>query len=303
METATHFRRPHMWAILSVLAGILIAGFWNYHLVDGFGRNIVSGQTIGDSAELAQSFDENGYGFGMLFAAIAGLAATFTACNCVVFAMIPGLTCSTRQSPVKTALRSLLVFTAAVLLISAVYGFIVGMLGADYVERLNVREVRILQAQITFTTLGVAMLAWGAISFGLLDRLLKRLPDKLVQFFSKLSTKAGLMGIFVGLFSVGRPFPVFRDFLAYAAASGNPLYTAFVMCLQGLGQIAVMVVLMLLLAYLLRGKITTWMERHPHQPQLVSAIALTVGGAYFIYYWGLARVFDIGGWGFKLGWY
>ncbi|GIQ69357.1 hypothetical protein DUZ99_17175 [Xylanibacillus composti] len=303
MENAYSYQRRLIWALVSVAAGILIAGFWNYHLVDGFGRNIVSGKTIGDSAELAQSFSMNGYGFGMLFAAVAGLAATFTACNCVVFSMIPSLTCSNGQSPVKTALRSLLVFSAAVLLISAVYGFIVGLLGKAYVEQLNVREVRLLQAQITFSLLGIAMLVWAALSFGFLNRMVRRLPERLVLFFSSTSAKAGILGVFVGLFSVGRPFPVFRDFLTYAVASNNPLYTAFVMCLQGLGQIAVMVVLMVLLAYLFRRKIISWMETRPHQPQLVSAIALAAGGAYFLYYWGIGRLFDIGSWGFKLGWY
>ncbi len=303
MNMGMHYRRRLLLAFIAVLAGILIAGFWNYHLVDGFGRNIVTGSTIGDSEQLAQSFDSNGFGFGMLFAAIAGLAATFTACNCVVFAMIPGMTCSNRLSPVQAALRALLVFSTAVLLISAIYGFVIGLRGASFVEQLNVREVRLLQAQITFSVLGLAMLVWSVIAFGFVNRWIQKLPQKTILFFSSPSTKAGIMGVFVGLFSVGRPFPVFRDFLTYAAASGNPLYTAFVMCLQGLGQIAVMVVLMLSIAFLFKNKLIRWMERHPHQPQLISAVALAAGGTYLIYYWGLAFMFDIGRWGFKLGWY
>jgi len=87
-----------LYALAAVLGGVLIAGFWNYKLVDGFGRGFVAANTIGNPDTLAKTFASNGMVFGVVFAAVAGLAATFTACNCVVFAMLPGLTCSADQS-------------------------------------------------------------------------------------------------------------------------------------------------------------------------------------------------------------
>ena len=39
------------------------------------------------------------------------------------------------------------------------------------------------------------------------------------------------------------------------------------------------------------------------QPALVAAFALVAGGAYFVFYWGIARAWPVGQWGFKLGWY
>lgn len=44
---------------------------------------------------MAGTFVANGFGFGFLFAWAAGLASAFTACNCVVYAMIPRLTVAT----------------------------------------------------------------------------------------------------------------------------------------------------------------------------------------------------------------
>lgn len=88
-------KRLLAYTLGAVVVGVLIAGFWNYHLVDGFGKDIIAEGTIGDTAELAGSYSSHGSTFGLLFAAVAGLAATFTACNCVVFAMLPGLACST----------------------------------------------------------------------------------------------------------------------------------------------------------------------------------------------------------------
>ena len=303
MNNVYSLQRRLGWAIAALVVGIAIAGFWNYHLVDGFGRQIVAGNTIGDTDQLAHSFDQNGYGFGFIFATIAGLAATLTACNCVVFAMIPGLVCSTKESPMKAALRSLAVFTVTVLLISLVYGFIVGSLGAEGIQALNERPVRLMQAKITFTLLGIAMVLWAAISFGFLNRPLQYIPVSIRHFFNKSSTKAAIMGIFVGLFSVGRPFPVFRNFMTYTADTGNQWYSAATMSIQGLGQIAVMVILMISMTYVFRKKIAQWVVKSPYQPQLVSSIALAVGGSYFIYYWGFMRIWDVGGWGFKLGWY
>jgi hypothetical protein len=41
-----------------IALGIVIAGFWNYHLVDGFGRDFVAGRAIGDTGALAGSYVE-----------------------------------------------------------------------------------------------------------------------------------------------------------------------------------------------------------------------------------------------------
>ena len=80
------------------------------------------------------------------------------------------------------------------------------------------------------------MLLWGAIAFGFFDELIKNVPIHIREIIARPTTKAGMMGVLVGFFAIGRPYPVFRDFLAYAAASSNPLYGALVMSIQGLGR-------------------------------------------------------------------
>lgn len=263
---------------------------------------MVAGPTIGDTKELAGSFEEHGMGFGVIFAAVAGLAATFTACNCVVFALLPGLACSTDRAASRTsALGALYRFAAGVLIVSAAYGAFVGLLGPERVEAFN--TLRLPQAQIIFSSLGILMLIWGAIELGYFDRPLRGLSPATRAFFARPSTKAALMGLMVGLFAVGRPFPVFRDFLVYAATSSNPLYGALVMAVQGLGQIALMVGLFLVMIFLFRDALTRWVVEKPLGPSVVSAVALIGGGSYFVYYWGLALLFGVGQWGFKLGLY
>lgn len=297
-------RRRMGYTFLAVLAAVLIAGFWNYHLVDGFGQEVVAGNTIGDTSQLADDYGTKGSSFGFIFAAIAGLAATFTACNCVVFAMIPGLACSVDQKSGKNAAwKAFRSFVYGVLIITGFYGVFVGFLGAEGVEALNERSVRIAQAQAIFTLLGAIMLIWGLFEMGFLDRFKKQLSDTTRAFLSQTSTKALLLGVLVGFFAVGRPFPVFREFLVYAASANSPLYGAGVMMIQGLGQIAVMALLFGLVVWMAGERIGSAAQSKPYKFRMISSIALITGGTYFIYYWGLAFVFDIGRWGFKLGWY
>ncbi|MFC7399589.1 hypothetical protein ACFQU1_20460 [Chelatococcus sp. GCM10030263] len=299
------YRNRLVLALCALAAGVLIAGFWNFHWADGFGREIVAGQTIGDTEHLSGSYSERGAGFGFVFAIIAGLAATFTACNCVVFAMLPGLACATEKagSPRRLAIKAIGIFSLFVLLVCFVYGMYVGSLGPERVDAFNARGNRLLQAQVTFTLLGVVLLLWGVISFGFLDGMLRRLPPKVLRFAASPLAKACFMGILVGLFAIGRPFPVFRDFLAYAAASESPLYGGAVMALQGIGQILVMVLLFLVLIVPFSNRLTNWSARHPGRLEQFSSATLLAGGSYFVFYWGIAFAYDVGRWGFKLDWY
>lgn len=294
-----------IYALAAVIAAILIAGFWNYHLVDGFGKEIVAGNTIGNTSDLADDYGTKGSGFGFIFAAIAGLAATFTACNCVIFAMIPGLACSVEEGrpSTQTAWKALGCFVTGVLVITGFYGFFIGFLGAEGMEVLNERAIRLAQAQAVFTLLGVIMLVWGFLEMGFLDNIKNRFSDATRAFFDQTTTKAFLLGILVGCFAIGRPFPVFREFLIYAASASSPFYGAGVMMIQGLGQIAVMALLFGLTIWLAGNRIGSAAREKPYKFQMVSSVALITGGMYFVYYWGLAFVFDIGRWGFKLGWY
>lgn len=286
----------------AVLAGLLVAGFWNAKVADGFGREIVAGHTIGDSSALSGSFAERGLGFGFLFGAVAGLAATFTACNCVVFALLPGFAAQ-GAGRARPALRALGLFTASVMAVSAAYGMFIGFLGPHGIEAFNAREIRLAQASTVFTVLGVLMLVWGALELGFLTGLRQRISPDLRALVARPSTKAALLGIMVGAFSIGRPFPVMRDFLVYAATAHNPIYGAGVMMMQGLGQIALMVLLLLAIVYGLGSTLTRWVATRPHQVTLTSALALVAGGTFFLYYWGFALNLDIGRWGFKLGLY
>lgn len=289
---------------IAIFIGIIIAGFWDYHVADGFGSEIVAGNMVGDTGKLAGAFLEKGLSFGILFGFAAGLAATFTACNCVIFTMLPGLACSTDKSSTrKNALIALGVFSLGVLSVTALYGLLTSFMSSSEIHLYNEREARLTQAYVIFTALGLLMLSWGLISFGFFNGIVSKLPLKVRTFLSMPVTKAGVMGIMVGLFSVGRPFPVFRDFLTYATSAENPLYGALAMSVQGIGQILIMVVLFVVVIALFGKRLENWSQNKPHYAVILSAFSLLVGGAYFIFYWGFAVPYGIGRWGEWFGWY
>lgn len=295
--------RLSLYVAGAIVLGVLIAGFWNYHLVDGFGKDVIAGTTIGETSELG-GYSTHGAAFGFLFAAVAGAAATFTACNCVVFALLPGLACSVEDQKSSASATSIAGwFIAGVLAICGLYGLVIGVLGPTGVEALNSRSTRLLQAQTVFTGLGVIMLGWGIAELGLAHGITRRLSEKARGLLARPTTKAGLLGTMVGLFAVGRPYPVFREFLSYAAEAGNPLYGAGVMMVQGAGQIFLMILLFVLLVWVAGRRLGRWAQEKPHQSRVVSGVALLVGGTFFVYYWGLSLTFDIGFWGYRLGWY
>lgn len=305
METGYRTGTRVAYLLAAAGVGVVVAGFWNFEVVDAFGADIVAANTIGGFQGKAAQFAELGAGFGFIFAVVAGLAATFTACNCVAFAMIPGLACAPDpREGRRTAFRSLRVMLTFVVLVSAVYGGFVGALGPAGAAAINTREVRFAQAGAVFSTLGLVMLVWAAIEMGLCGPLVRRMTPVTRAFFAQPTTKAGLMGLMIGAFAIGRPYPVFREFLLYTAQMQQPLYGAAVMALQGVGQVAVMVAVFAGVVFLSRERLVRWVARAPEQPSLVSALAMATGGAYFLFYWGIARAWpSLGRWGFQLGWY
>ncbi|MDH3532882.1 MAG: hypothetical protein OEO82_08125, partial [Gammaproteobacteria bacterium] len=49
-----------------IIVAVLIAGFWHRGLVDGFGREIVAGKTIGNTGDLSDQYAMHGGGFGLV---------------------------------------------------------------------------------------------------------------------------------------------------------------------------------------------------------------------------------------------
>jgi hypothetical protein len=109
-------------------------------------------------------------------------------------------------------------------------------------------------------------------------------------------------GIIVGSFTLGRPLAVFREFLLYVAQPASAAYGMAAMTLQSIASIAIPMSLLAVLASRAQSNATS--QTHTSPTPVMSGAALCAGGAFLLFYWGIARVWPaLGRWGVQLGLY
>lgn len=298
-KTVPAFRAWFVWMILlaSLAVGLCLAIAWSPTLVDDdIGLNVAN-TLLGSTA---QTVSIGNAWFGLAFAIVAGLATTFTACNCVVFSCIAPLTGVGEKEGARPGIwRLLLWMGAGVIAVTALYGVIGAILGSA-VPGLSSATLpigtglpeRLLQSSIVFTALGILLWIWGVIALQVVknpfQRLLQRRPWVVPLF----------LGIIVGFFSVGRPYPLFHKLFQYAAGTGNPALSAVLTALQGLGNIVVMALIFVLLTYGTGGRFERWMLANPLRARAFTALSVIIGGTFLIAYWGLRLPSHFG-----IGWF
>jgi hypothetical protein len=283
-------RRAAIATVCAVAGGVLLAVVWSFEFVDS---------TIGDSVANgilgydAKSTAIAGAATGAVFGLVSGLAGTFTACNIAVFGALPEVTgqgSAQRGSRLRAALVPLGWLSLGVVSVSAVYGAIAVLVGPS-LPQLSTGTVgdglpvRLVQASVTFGLIGVALGYLGLVSLGYL-----RDP-----FAAHPRARLVVLGVLIGGFLVGRPYPLFGKLLAYAVDQRNPLYGALTFVLQSIGNILVMAVLALLFALVLRGSLGRWMAR-PGNAALTGGVALLLLATFLVVYWDV-RVPAIFGYG------
>jgi hypothetical protein len=300
--------RPAPWLVAGIAVGVSVAGFWNVRFVDGLGVATFVSPAIGAFEGKASQFASLGSWFGVLFAVVAGLAATITASSVATFTLLPLLAIAgTRSGSRRTALPALrvpVIMAAVVALVGALYGALVGRMGPEGAIAFNAQPIRGAQSLVVFSSLGIAMLLWAAIEAGLLSGMEKRTSRATRAFFGQSAVKAVVAGIIVGAFTIGRPLAVFREFLVYAAQPASVPYGSAVMATQSLATIAVPVALLVCALAFGAARLDAWMRARPRQSALVSASVMGAGGAFLLFYWGITRFWPgLGRWGFQLGIY
>ncbi|MFC5063973.1 hypothetical protein [Actinomycetospora atypica] len=273
--------RPRRLVLVSALVGLLIAVSWSAELVDSvIGDAIAVPLLGGDPATVPVT----GSTAAVLLAFVTGLAGTFTACNvAVVSALVPTAGSS---GGVRALLRPLGILVGCAVAVSAVYGAVVVLTGDLSLQVTNSRvgelPGRLVQAGVVFTVIG-AILVWrGLAAVGIardrVSELLARRPD----------LDIALLGVLVGAFVIGRPFPPFRHMLTWAVENGDPLLGAGLLALQTLGNLALLVLVVVLVAALTRGRALRWLTASPQRAARISAAVLVAAGTFFLVYWGVA---------------
>lgn len=299
--TAQPLKRSTVWSIaaISALAGLLLAIVWSFEVADSVLGDNIANTVLGDDAK-ALALDNASPWLGLVFAFAAGLAATFTACNFVVFSCVAPLAAE-RETQRRSLWAMLGWISVGVISITAIYG-IAGVIFRQSLPILSTATlaigsgngvpVRLIQSSVVFVLLGLCFLIWGLHTLGLIGNPLPFVNAK------RPWLKPLLIGVLIGGFTVGRPFPLFRKAFEYAAETGNPLLSAGAMAVQGLGNIVVMALLLLLLMYGTGGRFERWLRSNPSRVTSLTAISLILGGTFFVVYWGF-RVPSY----FGIGWF
>jgi hypothetical protein len=289
------------WCTGGVAAGVVVAGLWNVRVIDGLGVAAFAMPLIGPFESKAAHFAETGYRFGFLFAVAAGLTATATASSVATFSILPLLASVDRRR--MRALLTPIIVVAIAALIAAVYGTFIGRMGPDGTAAFNAGPIRSAQSFAVFSAAGIALMVWGAGEAGAFAALAARIDPRARAVFSHHGVKTIAAGIIVGSFTLGRPLGVFREFVLYIAQPASAPYAAAAMTLQAIASMAIP---MSLLASVLASHARTNARSQPRASltPVISAAALCAGGAFLLFYWGIARVWpSLGRWGVRLGLY
>lgn len=265
----------------SVLAGIALAVLWSFEFVDKTIGDNVANTLLGHDAKATAI---GGTTAGLLFAFVSGLAGTFTACNIAMAASIGPMTHAgaggTPAAGLRFMLRPLGRLTLGMVSVAAVYGF-VGVLLGDSLPQLSTATtaggmpVRLLQSVVVFGVIGLAFVYLGLAAFG-------RVPD---PFARRPLARVFVLGMLVGAFLIGRPYPLFYKLFQWAADNGNPLYGAGAFVLQSLGNITIVSTLFALVVLATRGGLIRWLSARPARTLAVTGALLLALGVFTVVYW------------------
>ncbi|MEU7763459.1 MULTISPECIES: hypothetical protein [Micromonospora] len=275
------------FAVAGAVAGVLLAVAWSFTFVDSVIGDNIANSLLGHDAKATAI---GGSVAGLAFAFVSGLAGTFTACNVAAFGMVPQVTRETTRSGLRGLLAPLGWLTAGSMAVALTYGA-VGVLLGDRLPQLSTATtaggvpVRLVQASVVFGLAGLALLYLGLAA-------LKLVPD---PFAGRPRARLVAMGVIIGAFLIGRPFPLFHKLFLYAVADDNPAYGAAVFGLQTLGNMLVMVLVVVIASRLTGGRLLTAPSR---RGTVLSGVALVLVGVFLIVYWDV-RVPAL----FGVGWF
>ncbi|MFJ3906218.1 hypothetical protein [Streptomyces sp. NPDC090025] len=276
-------RRRALVVAVAALFGFALTVVWSAQFVD---KTI--GDTIADTllGHPAKGTPIAGALAGIVFALVTGIAGTFTACNVAVFSALAPLTgaqATSRRGRMAAALRPLSRLALGAVVVSAVYGMVVGVLGTGMPQFDESQGAgfsgRLIQAMVVYGLLGLVMTYLGLAALGVvrdpLAGLTRVLPDAPMLF----------MGGLIGAFLIGRPFPLFRQLFRDAAESHNSLYAGLEFALQSLGNIVVMGLMFLLVTGFFGDRLHRWLTRRPSRASALMAAAFIAAGIFLVLYW------------------
>jgi MFS family permease len=277
-------RRRGLIIALGILGGFLLTVVWSAEFVDRTIGDNVANTLLGHDAKETPIA---GIGAGILFAFVSGIAGTFTACNIAAFGAMAPLVGNTgsRWTRFMQTLKPIGWMSLGMVVVSGIYGTIVGIVGTSMPQFSTAQNTpgtlspRSIQSMVVFGLIGLIMVYMGLAATGVVSdpfaSISKRFPNAPMVF----------MGALIGGFLIGRPFALFRQMFRDAAESGNPFYGAGAFILQSIGNIVIITILFLAIAYFGGSRLQRWLTENPTRVAVLTAVAFLVAGAFTFLYW------------------
>jgi len=282
-ESNSSERMPSRGRVIlgGLLLGTFIALLWSVKLVDSdIGHHVADG-LLGrdaDRVDLSSSVTT------LAFAFVTGLAGTFTACNVAVFSAIaPSVhDDASRLGRARRALRPLGWLALSALVVTSLYGALATALGSR-LPQLSSRVVgdvpiRLWQSVAVFSVIGAVLLYLGLAA-------VRAVPDPFAGLTARWpQTPYLVLGVLLGGFTIGRPWPMFNRLFRHAADTGNPVLVIGALALVVLGNMLLMAALLLMLSM---TRFPNWLRAVPSRVAAATSFALLAGGAFTLVYWGI----------------
>ena len=294
-DTGTH---PGKVIVISALIGIAIAVLWSAQLVDDdIGLNTANG-LLGQNASSAVLSSTV---TSLIFALVTGLAGTFTACNVAVFSAIaPMIDQRSARNRLSAVARPLGRLALGAVVVAGLYGAIGALLGSRLPQLSSATvgnhiPVRLLQSVVVFGVIGLIMIYLGLAA-------LRVVPDPLARLAARRpGARQVVMGVLVGGFLIGRPWPLCAKMFQHAASTHNALFGAATFVLIVLGNMIVLGLLFLLASF---TRFPRWLNATPARAATATAVALLIGGTFTFVYWAVRAPAGFGiGWFPKMPWH
>jgi len=276
--------RRGLLVLAAVLGGFLLTVVWSAPFVDDTVGDNVANTLLGHDAAATPI---SGIAAGVLFAFVTGLAGSFTACNIAALSAVAPLlgAGSSRWERLRYTLVPLGWLSVGMLAVSATYGAVVALVGTRMPQFSTERagggrlSPPLIQAMVVFGVVGLALLYLGLIALGLTKDPFARISARFPM------APMLIIGVLIGGFLIGRPFPLFRELFRDAANSGNPLYGAAAFSLQSIGNIVVIAGLFVLITVLIGGRAQRWLGENPRRAAAVTGVSLLAAAAFLLLYW------------------
>lgn len=280
--------------IIGTLVGGLLAVAWSYRLVDDVIGQTLAREMLGREADEMPLTNTLG---AMSFALATGIAGSFTACNVAAFCALSPMTTQglDGRGRVQAAARTMGSVAVGAMTTAGLYGAIGAWFGPE-IPQLSTSvigdgfPVRLLQSAVVFGFLGLIMLAVAILIIS------SRRPAALTRLAHSRWALVGIGGL-IGMFLIGRPFPMFMQLFRYAAETHNPFVGAVTFALQALGNIFFIFAVLTLVLWLAGDRLGRWLTAAPGRLARLSAGTFAAAGAFLFLYWAV-RVPALFGYGF-----